>query len=498
MGSSGWTLALHPIAGAKQATNARVRSVVSKAVGEMWHRALPTPWDRMARDWIDFGEDSLLTVQDRDGLRATATELTFWFYLSVDWPSDLADHWLHGLLAHKRPEVEQVIAKLGFTIAPEAWPSVGAATDQVFVEHDGKIGRIDGAAVRWEAPQWAGETPVADLPPELRDRLAAGCQCAWCARFPQPIDPRPRDGAMIERVLAIERPDKVLAPRGGGVVVATAGYPIHTWAARSDGGASWRTLAALGHAKRNVDVLHDAGDALVAILGFSSPKPVRTASVSTDGGATWSAPAPIGLPEIRSPKFLTNPHRRARVFVVARTRPTKLWRSDDGGRTFDGEAVEPTLDGKPAANIRELIPCGGRLLAQWERTKKSSCELVASDDDGRTFVPVVVPDLAPGFGVWGTTTGDVVVHDRDGHARRTGDGGRTWATTSWPRSTEAVYLGGRWFVAERDAGLHVSDDDGATWRLVLDGKLRDVFPDAADPTSCYVTTDAAVYRVVVR
>src|SRR5690349_17702128 len=94
MGSSGYSFPLRPIDGKKQATLAKVRTLVLDALAKLWNDVLPYSCWKAAQTWAFYGEDSLLTLGMRDEDRTVPDRLTFWFYDSVDWPLDLARHWL--------------------------------------------------------------------------------------------------------------------------------------------------------------------------------------------------------------------------------------------------------------------------------------------------------------------------------------------------------------------------------------------------------------------
>ena len=80
MGSSGWSFSLTPAAGKGTATLARVRDAVLDRLYDAWERWLPGSYSRVARRWVSLGEDSLLTIGERDLDRTVPGQVMFWFY----------------------------------------------------------------------------------------------------------------------------------------------------------------------------------------------------------------------------------------------------------------------------------------------------------------------------------------------------------------------------------------------------------------------------------
>lgn len=140
MGSSGWSIRLEPLENQTPAAWAEVREATMQFLWETWRDALPSTLLDEAWNWVSLGEDSLLTIGDPDQPSDEPVDrIMFWFYLSVEWPSELADHWLHMAFASGRERFEQVwLKELGYRIAGDAmYPELGnnrhrfAAVEQV-------------------------------------------------------------------------------------------------------------------------------------------------------------------------------------------------------------------------------------------------------------------------------------------------------------------------------------------------------------------------------
>jgi photosystem II stability/assembly factor-like uncharacterized protein len=151
--------------------------------------------------------------------------------------------------------------------------------------------------------------------------------------------------------------------------------------------------------------------------------------VSTDGADNWTKlPAPLDGLQVWS---LGCDPRQPRTLLVG-TCPARLFRSEDGGRSWS----------EPAARLKRECP---RLL--WTRV---TCITSAADD----------PNL-----LWAGVEIDGVHHSRDG--------GRTWHSLVSGLSSRDIHAlvvvpgqagKPRRLLAATNNDLNLSDDDGATWR----------------------------------
>jgi hypothetical protein len=188
MGSSGWSIELEPLEGSTPGTWDAVRDVTMQLLWDAWRVALPKPMFKQAWAWVSMGEDSLLTLGDRDQPEDEPTsDITFWFYLSVGWPSELADHWLSLALAEKRAELESNLGELGYRIKPGSrYPELGKHRYR-FIVSGKRIGHASEEGVYWALPEHDYQESSV-LSPALRKRLAAlvesgACECPYCTKL---------------------------------------------------------------------------------------------------------------------------------------------------------------------------------------------------------------------------------------------------------------------------------------------------------------------------
>lgn len=178
---------------------------------------------------------------------------------------------------------------------------------------------------------------------------------------------------------------------------------------------------------------------------------------SSDGGGTWEDVRPDGLPGLDIHGFVVDPRFRDGSVIYAAVAGKGLFRSDDGGKTFDqvSKGVGPAVYGL-------AVTAGGRLFAAEQRG------LFASDDDGRTWrialeESVIGVAARPG-------EGDTILATGDGIFRST-DGGATWdkvqeiSEGAWPVAWAPSDLE-RAYVVGFDRELYRSTDAGATWHVV--------------------------------
>jgi hypothetical protein len=185
MGSSGWSIDIEARDGKTPCTWAEVREATLDFLWEAWRDALPRSLLDEAWGWVSLGEDSLLTLGDpHQADDQPADCITFWFYLSVEWPSELAQHWLHMALASKRQRFEQVLEDLGYRLAEQSnYPELGDNRYR-FIAVDERIGLPSKEGIYWALPTHAWQLIDACNPLE-RERAAAvvdggPCQCPMC------------------------------------------------------------------------------------------------------------------------------------------------------------------------------------------------------------------------------------------------------------------------------------------------------------------------------
>lgn len=186
MGSAGIGYPLHPIEGKTPASRRELADAVRELVADAWYADLLRAHAEAACDWILLGEDSLLTIGDSEDLKSgePATELSFSFYLTVDWPVALAQHWLHLALARHRVELDGLLAGMGYARSDDEFPTLDDVEDS-FIVVEGRIGHPDDDGVFWQLPEYDYDDYQA-LSPEVRAlaeaaRAGGPCACPYCA-----------------------------------------------------------------------------------------------------------------------------------------------------------------------------------------------------------------------------------------------------------------------------------------------------------------------------
>ena len=250
-------------------------------------------------------------------------------------------------------------------------------------------------------------------------------------------------------------------PRNPDVVYAIAGTRFGgpgTLYKSTDGGATWRTLAA-GSGLETV-VLDPEHPETVYAGGFSFLR-------STDGGRTWSSASPNGGAASIGALAV------APGGVVLAGNGTQLLRSADGGRSWT-----IVLRGSDAVRSILVDPADPRRVYH-----PSQNTLYKSEDGGVHWMPAA---LLPGFtGNAGLALAPSAprrlyfLGSYQNRVYRSDDGGVTWPFVGEvprgtvgkvtllvdPRSADKVY-------AASSAGIFISDDGGITWREIGAGLPR--------------------------
>jgi len=200
-----------------------------------------------------------------------------------------------------------------------------------------------------------------------------------------------------------------------------------------------------------------------------------------DGGTTWRIiwdfphyrPADDRVPDVDRTKdgiwdvaFLDSQHFWVRTLL------RKLYRTSDGGRTF--ELLTPDLiDPFSHEHITSWVDTGLQFLTETEGWALAAANLHKTTDGGRTWRPMPVPRaLGMVVRAWffDVTTGIATTGRGFQGVVRTTDGGRSWAgvpdTPSFDllSCTRDGFCAG--FGARQDSGsfLMVSNDRGRTWQ----------------------------------
>ena len=209
-----------------------------------------------------------------------------------------------------------------------------------------------------------------------------------------------------------------------------------------DGGRTWQPLPTTADAM----AMRPAGDGSIIIAGHD----VFTAS--RDGGQTWQ-PITADLPSLDIHGFTRDPADPARMWTYLAT--GGLWESTDGGEQWTRVRDDNVLF--PLAVNRGRMT---RLLAVEVNG------LVASDDGGRTWMPLGAPPTYPMTALAATSDGAVLYAGSPDGLFRSEDGGRTWFKTSFSGSPFAIATsadGRTVAVVARTTDFFRSSDGGSSW-----------------------------------
>jgi len=483
MGSSGTTRKLIALPGGRTATGKGIQSTILKTLLDVWYEILPYSWRHTACGWINLGEDSLLTIEAEGG---ASPGVTFWFYESVAWPQGIADHWLDLALAVRRRDFELALGRIGVGLDSEDWPEpieFFRSRGKGFFEHEGAIGRVFSDCVEWEMKEYGKEfevpsTPLDELEPELRMKVeatqsATRCICPACTQIFEQRIVGPFEGvnsAPPELLRIFEGYNIFHVCRAAGAWFVSPHSRAHeAWTLRSsDISKQGVTVDALSDRKRHVNFIHEFEGSLIAQIGSDSGP--RYVSKSEDGGATWSTPVPTpGMPKLKYPKFALGD---APGVIFAAGSPAKeLYRSTDGGASFEVFAKNPTCSGKPIRSLSALCVRGNELFALI-RISARDTRLARSKDSGATFELIDIRELGAVSGILCPPSEPGVLGVTGyGKYARSEDGGATWslhpiaagavhATTAGPKSMLVA-------LDQAAAGIYESTDGGRSWSHLI-------------------------------
>lgn len=503
MGWTGETLCLERLVAVEPTEVPRVRSDVINWLGKVWDDLLREPYSRLAWGWVSEGVESLLEVDVRASA-AGAPELIFRCYGSVDWPADLAQHWLSAALAYGRRSLEPMLARHGYrlVIAPEDAPgglerAFYGYRGRRFFGHEGRIGCWKGDTIVWQPAQGVAtpinEAALAAGAREAAERLQRDgrCLCPLCVNLDASFLPREASTVppiTLARLASVRLRDEQLAlvARGEGrwlVVLkdAFAGLGI-TFAWTTDGGGSWQAVPMLADRTRKADWVAWDRRTGTLVAWFARAPNLSPGSgddgffVSTDLGATFHRFAPEGLPNQGEARFRVARGTPADVWAeVAHGEQKRYYASGDAGRTFR-DVGRGFGDGRMLVDIARAAADPTRMVAISERDDVQ--HLWSSGDGGMCWKYIKLPPNAQpqqvvagvGVGVLGVFV-DAEQGEDEAQDLPTGttlyrstDGGQTWTQhhLGGHHQAAAVLADGRWYWSTV-AGLATSTDDGVTF-----------------------------------
>ena len=210
----------------------------------------------------------------------------------------------------------------------------------------------------------------------------------------------------------------------------------------TDGGRTWSALSVRDDAMSTAP----ASDGSIVIAGHD------VFAASRDGGATWS-PIRSDLPSLDIHGYTRDPRDPARMWAYLAT--GGLWESTDYGERW--------------ARVREdnvLFPLAVSGAAGTRLLGVDATGLAASDDGGRSWTTLSVPETFPMTALAATTDGRIVYAGSPEALSRSEDGGVTWSPTGYRGSAFAIATtpdGRTVAVVSRETEFFRSDDGGATW-----------------------------------
>jgi len=173
---------------------------------------------------------------------------------------------------------------------------------------------------------------------------------------------------------------------------------------------------------------------------------------SRDAGATWS-PIVTDLPSLDIHGFTRDPGDPARMWAYLAI--GGLWESIDFGAHW--------------TRVRDdnvLFPLAVRTGSGTTLLGVDPSGLVSSEDGGRTWSILSMPETFPLTALAATPDGRVVYAGSPNSLLRSDDGGRTWTATDYRGSAFAIATspdGGTVAVVSRDTDYYRSTDGGKTW-----------------------------------
>jgi hypothetical protein len=514
MGSAGDSYTLVRLPDREQAPDDRVKEAIVSTLAEVWEDFLPYAVRETASSWILLGLDSLLTVEVGHG------QVIFWFYESVAWPEGVANHWLDLALAARRRDFEIALERLGVAIDPSDWPDLGSVHEgarRLFFAHGGDLGEADPSSgeVHWQWREYgknyeAPGTPFDELDPEARQRVDAvlarrRCSCPVCeARFaPAKVGPfEPVSGHETRREALFSAKDISAVARIEDRWLLVPSSRAHaSWAVLAPSfEGPFATVPQLSDRRRGVDHVAVMGSCAVAQIGAPSVGE-RLFSRSDDGGRTWRAPAPpSGLPALKRARFFDG--AAPGVVLCAGYPSNEIFRSTDGGASFEVLVKAPAMGGDPIRQIRALLQAGDRLFAIVEmKAKKKGIRLCASADGGTSFQDIEVPGLGEPrmLALWSSGgAASVCCLGAGGLAREEGSGA-SWSMTpigSGSPAAIAVSATGILVATEgAEPAVYVSADGGRTWALGSRCAATRVFADPTGESIGFVAVEGTLCSI---
>ncbi len=222
------------------------------------------------------------------------------------------------------------------------------------------------------------------------------------------------------------------------VVAAVLGDPFANSEDRgiyvtTDGGATWKKTLYAGPSTGASDLVADPKNASVLFAGMwqyrrtgwssDSGGPQDGLFESTDGGETWTKLHGNGLPNETMGKIglAIAPSNPQRIYALIETKHGLLWRSDDGGATWQATTADPLIDERPFYYSKIFVD-----PANADRVWTENVHMTVSVDAGKHFTITGRGVHGDHHGMWIANDGRRIIEANDGGVAFSRDGGATW------------------------------------------------------------------------
>ncbi|MGZ3541612.1 MAG: WD40/YVTN/BNR-like repeat-containing protein [Vulcanimicrobiaceae bacterium] len=271
----------------------------------------------------------------------------------------------------------------------------------------------------------------------------------------------------------------------------------------TDGGKTWNKTLYLGPASGASDLASSAKTPDVVYAGMwqfrrtawslQSGGPRDGVYKSVDGGVTWTKLTGNGLPAGEEGRIglAVAPSNPNRVYALIQSKQGLLWRSDDGGATWQMINGSTLINERPFYYSHVFVdPTDQNHL--WS----VSVHLTVSNDGGKTFHNTGRGIHGDHHAMWNASNGKRIAEGNDGGAAFSHDGGATW---QWDNVIPIAQLYHIAFDRRlpydlcaplQDNGVWCGPSDGLSSRGISSSQWRDMsggdgtwaIPDAADPS----------------
>ncbi len=231
----------------------------------------------------------------------------------------------------------------------------------------------------------------------------------------------------------------VIDPRNTAhVVVAVLGDPFADSEDRgvyltTDGGATWKKTLYAGPSTGASDLVANPKNPNVLFAGMWQYRRTGWSSTSggpndglyrsNDGGVTWTRLQGHGLPEETMGRIglAIAPSNPQRIYALIETQHGLLWRSDDGGASWQMTTADPLINERPFYYSKIFVdPINA------DRVWTENVHMTVSVDGGKHFSITGRGIHGDHHGMWLSSDGRRIIEANDGGVAFSRDGGTTW------------------------------------------------------------------------